>query len=67
MNTLPPNTAKQIVSLIYWQSGDDVVNGAWYWRDEFCDEPMGPFLTRSEAAADYRLMRHTTNQGGVAK
>jgi hypothetical protein len=60
---LPLNTSKQIVSLIYWQASErDVVNGEWFWRDEFCEEPMGPFDSRAEAAADYRALRHPSSQ-----
>jgi hypothetical protein len=29
----------------------------WYWYDEHCDEPMGPFATVEEARADYNELR----------
>lgn len=29
----------------------------WYWRDDACQEPMGPFATLNEARDDYRKMR----------
>lgn len=50
MQTLPLNTSRQIVSLIYWHAGE------WFWRDESCEE-MGPFETRTEAADHYRAVR----------
>jgi len=56
MNHLPLNTSQQIIGLIYW------VDGAWFWRDEDCEEPMGPFETRDEASADYRELRHGVTQ-----
>ena len=32
--------------------------GGWYWQDDDCDEPMGPFLSSLEALADYEAIRH---------
>ena len=29
----------------------------WFWVDEGCDEPMGPFNTKGEAEADYKSVR----------
>lgn len=31
--------------------------GAWFWQDDDCDEPMGPFESRAEAVDDYRSLR----------
>lgn len=31
--------------------------GAWFWRDDDCDEPIGPFPTEVEAVADYEELR----------
>ena len=28
----------------------------WYWRDEDCAEPIGPFETKDEAVKDYENM-----------
>jgi hypothetical protein len=41
----------------FWRADD--LNGEirWFWRDEDCDEPMGPFDNREEAVADHRDMR----------
>lgn len=30
-------------------------NLMWFWRDENCEEPIGPFDTREEAIDDYNL------------
>lgn len=32
-------------------------DGKWYWQDEFCEEPMGPFDTYKAAWADYKAVR----------
>lgn len=29
----------------------------WYWQDDDCEEPMGPFSSRREAAEDFRGCR----------
>lgn len=29
----------------------------YYWQDDECDEPMGPFELHAEAVADYHAMR----------
>lgn len=47
---------------IWWQSpaigqARYFMPGAWYWQDEDCEEPMGPFESRAEAVDDYREMR----------
>jgi hypothetical protein len=37
----------------------------WYWLDDRCEEPMGPFDTKSEAETDYRELRQSsTNKQG---
>ena len=41
------------------------VNG-WYWRDEQCEEPMGPFTTRAEAESDYLSLRVKLAPGAAA-
>lgn len=38
----------------WWQDGR---TPGWYWRDGLCDEPMGPFASRSQAVADYIELR----------
>lgn len=35
----------------------------WYWRDDACEEPMGPFDSRDQAVADYRLLRQLSASG----
>ena len=32
-------------------------DGKWYWRDDLCEEAMGPFDTYAEAWRDYRAVR----------
>lgn len=34
-------------------SGD----GKWYWQDNLCQEPMGPFDSYREAWKDYKACR----------
>lgn len=29
----------------------------WYWQDDDCEEPMGPFSSRREAGEDHRECR----------
>ena len=29
----------------------------WYWQDDECEEPMGPFASKAEAQADLFLCR----------
>jgi len=29
----------------------------WYWQDDECVEPIGPFDTEAEARADYHAIR----------
>lgn len=29
----------------------------WYWYDTQCEEPMGPFVSREKAEADYEEIR----------
>lgn len=38
----------------------------WYWMDEACEEPMGPFDSEAEARADHREMREfSADQGEI--
>jgi hypothetical protein len=30
----------------------------WYWRDDKCEESMGPFDSHAEALSDYRELRN---------
>lgn len=32
-------------------------SGKWFWVDDLCEEPMGPFDTEGEARADYWALR----------
>lgn len=34
----------------------------WYWRDDACEEWMGPFATLDEARADHRALRKETQK-----
>lgn len=36
----------------FWENHD-----GWWWRDNGCDEHMGPFQDEIEARQDYRLCR----------
>lgn len=44
---------------------DDVrlVDG-WYWQDDDCEEPMGPFNSKAEAQADHRELRPQSSSEG---
>lgn len=44
---------------IFWMDteGGEPGDGAWFWRDDECEEAMGPFESRDEAEADYRAIR----------
>lgn len=44
-----PTTAPRIFPF----AGD----GRWYWQDEFCEEPMGPFDSYRDAWRDYKAVR----------
>ena len=46
--------------LVQYEQRQDFIGNpldGWYWRDDACDEPMGPFATLNEARADYAKMR----------
>lgn len=38
----------------------------WYWDDELCEEPMGPFDSKAEAQADHRELRPAPSGSGSA-
>jgi hypothetical protein len=35
----------------------------WYWQDDDCDEAMGPFGSRRDAAEDYHDCRPAPSAG----
>lgn len=39
------------------QSYNNPNGDGWFWRDDWCDEDMGPFETRDEALGDYEECR----------
>lgn len=34
----------------------------WYWQDDDCEEPMGPFDSYREAALDHRDVRPSAKE-----
>lgn len=39
----------------------------WYWQDDDCEEPMGPFASRREAGDDYRDCRPSSPDGSAKR
>jgi hypothetical protein len=39
----------------------------WYWQDDDCEEPMGPFSSRREAGEDFQECRpvFSADQGAL--
>jgi hypothetical protein len=39
----------------------------WYWQDDDCEEPMGPFSSRREAGEDHRECRPLSSNVSTPK
>lgn len=63
MNTAAPSAGDfhpqgiRIGDVNFWREARADGPWSWYWRDEQCDEPMGPFETRAEALQDCLALR----------
>lgn len=55
------------MSVEFFHYASERYTRGWYWRDEQCEEPMGPFDSRADAEADYREVRQSSSDSGVSK
>lgn len=49
--------------VIAWGTGEKVMIDCWFWRDENCEEDIGPFDYFEEATADYAKFRDIEGRG----
>lgn len=52
------------LSLRAWCEESDLGPSRWFWIDDHCDEPMGPFDSHAEAMADFRDLREYSSPSG---
>lgn len=50
-----------------WSEESDFGPTYWFWFDDHCSEPMGPFASHAEAMMDFRDCRPSSSDTGASR